>query len=258
MSKYAVVTGASSGIGTEFAKLLASYGYDLIITARRKDRMLKIAKYVSKKYRTNCMIFVKDLSKREDCESFYEEIKDYDIEVFINNAGFGAFGAFTDTDIDKELNMIAVNVTALHILMKKMVRYFCDKNGGYLLNVASSAGLIPAGPFMSTYYATKSYVVSLTKGVAAELKEENKNVYVGALCPGPVDTEFNSVAGVSFAANGMTPRKCAKIAIDSMFKKKRIIVPGSMLSLGTKFMKFIPENILLKFVSEFQKGKGDV
>ena len=255
---WVIITGASSGIGTEFAKLLESYGYDLIITARREDRLVKIARYVSKKYRTNCLIVVKDLSKKDECLAFYEMIKDYDIEVFINNAGFGDFGQFVETDIDKELNMISVNITAVHILMKKMVKYFTDKNEGYLLNVASSAGLMPAGPYMATYYATKSYVVSLTKAVAEELREEKKNVYVGALCPGPVDTEFNSVAGVSFGVDGISAKKCAKIAVDAMFKKKKIIVPGAMLGIGAKFIRLIPEKILLRSISAFQKGKGDV
>ncbi|MBR4343205.1 MAG: SDR family oxidoreductase [Lachnospiraceae bacterium] len=254
--KYAVITGASSGIGAEFAKQLALHGYNLILVARRKDRLIKIAKYLSKKFYVSCNLLVKDLSKREDCESLFEEIKDYDIEVFINNAGFGVFGAFADTSLDNELDMISVNVSAVHILTKKMVKYFRDKNRGYLLNVASSAGLIPAGPYMSAYYATKAYVVSLTKGVAEELKEENKNVYVGALCPGPVETEFNSVAGVSFGSKGISAKKCVQIAIGAMFKRKKIIVPGRMLKIGAYAAKFVPESLLLKFVSEFQKGKN--
>ena len=253
---YAVITGASSGIGVEFAKQLAAHGYNLILVARRKERLIKTARYLSKKFKVKCTVLVKDLSKREECESLFEEIKDYDIEVFINNAGFGVFGAFADTALDREMDMISVNVSAVHILTKKMVKYFGDKNKGYLLNVASSAGLLPAGPYMSAYYATKAYVVSLTKGIAEELREENKNVYVGALCPGPVETEFNSVAGVSFGSKGISAKECAKTAVDSMFKRKKIIVPGRILKLGTYDAKFVPENLLLKFVSKFQKGKN--
>ena len=253
---YAVITGASSGIGVEFAKQLAAHGYNLILVARRKERLIKTARYLSKKFKVKCTVLVKDLSKREECESLFEEIKDYDIEVFINNAGFGVFGAFADTALDSEMDMISVNVSAVHILTKKMVKYFGDKNKGYLLNVASSAGLLPAGPYMSAYYATKAYVVSLTKGIAEELREENKNVYVGALCPGPVETEFNSVAGVSFGSKGISAKECAKTAVDSMFKRKKIIVPGRILKLGTYAAKFVPENLLLKFVSKFQKGKN--
>jgi short-subunit dehydrogenase len=253
---YAVITGASSGIGAEFAKQLAAHGYNLILVARRKERLIKTARYLSKKFKVKCTVLVKDLSKREECESLFEEIKDYDIEVFINNAGFGVFGAFADTALDSEMDMISVNVSAVHILTKKMVKYFGDKNKGYLLNVASSAGLLPAGPYMSAYYATKAYVVSLTKGIAEELREENKNVYVGALCPGPVETEFNSVAGVSFGSKGISAKECAKTAVDSMFKRKKIIVPGRILKLGTYAAKFVPESLLLKFVSKFQKVKN--
>ena len=253
---YAVITGASSGIGAEFAKQLAAHGYNLILVARRRERLIKTARYLSKKFKVKCTVLVKDLSKREECESLFEEIKDYDIEVFINNAGFGVFGAFADTDLNNELDMISVNVSAVHILTKKMVKYFGDKNKGYLLNVASSAGLLPAGPYMSAYYATKAYVVSLTKGIAEELREENKNVYVGALCPGPVETEFNSVAGVSFGSKGISAKECAKTAVDAMFKRKKIIVPGRILKLGTYAAKFVPESLLLKFVSKFQKGKN--
>lgn len=253
---YAVITGASSGIGAEFAKQLAAHGYNLILVARRRERLIKIARFLSKKFKVKCTVLVKDLSQREECESLFEEIKDYDIEVFINNAGFGVFGAFADTDLNNELDMISVNVFAVHILTKRMVKYFGEKNKGYLLNVASSAGLLPAGPYMSAYYATKAYVVSLTKGIAEELREENKNVYVGALCPGPVETEFNSVAGVSFGSKGISAKECAKTAVDAMFKRKKIIVPGRILKLGTYAAKFVPENLLLKFVSKFQKGKN--
>ena len=124
--------------------------------------------------------------------------------MLINCAGFGDFGAFTTTSLDKELEMIDVNIKAVHILTKKFLPDMIAKNEGYILNVASVAGLMPAGPYMATYYATKAYVTSFTSAIAEELEEKKSNVYVGSLCPGPVDTEFNKVADVKFNLKGIT------------------------------------------------------
>ena len=216
MKKYAVITGASSGIGTEFAKRLAAKGYALVLVARREDRLNALAKQLKKK--TECEIYAADLTQRTECEKLCEWLADKDVEVFINNAGFGDYGEFAKTELDKDLDMIRLNVTALHLLTKRVVRRFRERGDGYLLNVASAAGLLPAGPYMATYYATKAYVTSLTRAVAQELKEEGSRVYIGCLCPGPVDTEFNAVANVEFALKGIRPGYCAGYALDMMLK----------------------------------------
>lgn len=119
----------------------------------------------------DCELILADLSKEQDCYRLFEQIKDRKIDVFINNAGLGDCGSFTDSELSKELNMVNVNIRALHILMKLVVQKMQRENSGYVLNVASSAGLLPAGPYMATYYATKAYVTSLTRGVAEELRE---------------------------------------------------------------------------------------
>lgn len=251
MEKYAVITGASSGIGVEFAKRLAKKDYHLILVARRQERLEKL----KKKLGTSCDIITADLGKEEECYRLFEEIKDKEIEVFINNAGFGDCGAFLEGDLEKELNMIQVNVKAVHLLTKLVLRKMEKQNAGYLLNVASSAGLMEAGPYMATYYATKSYVTSLTQGIAQELKEKGSNVYIGCLCPGPVDTEFNNVANVEFALKGITPGYCASYALKQMYRKKVVIIPTLQMKAAMTFGRFLPRSIYVKIASHQQKKK---
>ena len=177
----ALVTGASSGIGEEIAKELAKRGYDIILVARNEEKL----KNVASKIKTNTRIIIIDLSNKENCKKLYEETKNEDIDILINNAGFGVHGKFFDTDLDKEIQMIETNITAVHILMKLFLKDMIKKNSGYILNVASMAAFGP-GPLMSAYYASKAYVYRLSQGVKTELKKNNSNVKISVLCPGPV------------------------------------------------------------------------
>ena len=159
MSKgYAVITGASSGIGTEFAKRMAKEGFPLVLVARRRERLEQLAKELD----TECMILTADLFNMDECKRIMKELDSVDIDVFINNAGFGYCGETLTIEAETELNMIDLNVKAMHLLSKLAINKMTDKNKGYVLNVASSAGLLPAGPYMSAYYATKAYVTSYT------------------------------------------------------------------------------------------------
>ena len=251
---YAVVTGASSGIGFEIAKTLSKMGYRIVLVARREKKLEKIQEILP----TESLIVCADLSQRTECVRLMEEIKNLDVEIFINNAGFGDFGKFRDTDVNKDLDMIDVNITAVHLLTKFMLRRLKKRtSGGYILNVASSAGLFPAGPYMSTYYATKAYVTSLTGAIARELKEEGSEIYVGALCPGPVDTHFNEVANVSFALKGISPKKCAQYAVDQMFRKKTIIIPTFRMKMAVFFVRLLPREQMIAITGRQQKKKGD-
>ncbi len=252
---YAVVTGASSGIGAAIAKCLARQGYDMILTARRTERLEKLAKGMKRRYGTNVVVISADISKAEGCYYLFDKIRGFDIEVFVNNAGFGDAGSFTETELSKELGMVDVNVKAVHILTKLVVNYFRKKNHGYLLNVASSAGLFPAGPYMATYYATKAYVTSLTSAVAQELREEGSDVYIGALCPGPVDTEFNEVANVEFALKGISPEYCASYAVDRMFKRKEIIIPTLRMKAAVFAARFATRRFTVGLTARQQKKK---
>lgn len=255
--KWALVTGASSGIGREIVRLLEFYGYGAILVARRRSRLEDIAKGL--KYKS--YIIEADLSQpsaaRELCEKLgqLEEEKSIKVDLLVNNAGFGDLGFFGDTDLGKELDMIHVNIESLHILMKHYLKRFVDEDRGHILNVASSAGLMPAGPYMSTYYATKAYVTSLTSGVAKELKDRGSRVVVSALCPGPVDTEFNDVANCSFDIGSIEPGQCAREALENLFKGKTIIVPSTKMKLATKFSKILTRNRLIDICGRQQKKK---
>lgn len=253
-NSYAVITGASSGIGAEFARRFAGEGYHLVLVARREDRLKELAAELAKQG-TDSLIVAADLSKKKECFRLIEELGERKVGVFINNAGFGDCGLFSDADVDKELAMINVNVRAMHILTKLMLKRMQAQGGGYILNVASSAGLMPAGPYMATYYATKAYVTSLTRAIAQELKEQKSRVYIGALCPGPVDTEFNEVANVSFALAGITPKECVDAAIIGMKKRKVVIVPTFTMRTAATMGRLIPQSMCIRIAGNQQKKK---
>lgn len=248
----ALVTGASSGIGKDIAILLGNKGYELILVARNMDEL----KNVQKTLRVESRIIVLDLSNRDNCFALYDELKDEHIDVVINNAGFGVYGEFFQTDIDRELSMIEVNVCALHILTKLFLQDMIQRDSGYILNVASSAAFLP-GPLMAGYYASKAYVLRLTESIQGELKHRNSKVYVGTLCPGPVNTNFNKVAGVEFAVPSLSSVEVAQYALDKMFHRKKIIIPGFYMKVSTFFVRLIPYNLLLKISYSIQKKKGD-
>lgn len=251
---YALITGASSGIGLEFARQLGREGYGLILVARRRERLEKLEVEFRQK-KVECLCLVLDLSKEEACCQLADTIKDKRIDIFINNAGYGDCGYFVDTDLEKELGMIDLNVRTMHLLMKVVLRQMQRQKGGYLLNVASSAGLMPGGPYMAAYYATKAYVASLTQAVATELKQHNSPVYVGCLCPGPVATEFNQVANVKFSLKEITAKRCVSYAISQMKKKKIVIVPTVTLKLAIFGGRFISRSFHLRLVGYQQKKK---
>lgn len=249
--KTALITGATSGIGMEFARAFASEGYRLILTGRRTERLRELKQQLD----VECRIITVDLADEAQCRELLDRVADTELDVFINNAGFGAVGRFLDTSLDKEISMIKVNDIAMHILFKGVLRKMQAQGRGSILNVASSAGLLPGGPYMAGYYASKAYVVSLTRAVATELKELGSSVYVGCLCPGPVDTEFNKVADVVFSLKGITAAQCVAEALKGMRKRKTVIVPTVKMKLAVFFGRFIPEALLLRITARQQKKK---
>ncbi len=246
----ALITGASSGIGADIARTLINEGHEVILVARRKGKLEKLKKELG----DNAKIIVMDVSSTFNCMDLYHKVKDENIDILINNAGFGLFGEFIDSQIDKELDMIDLNVKAVHTLTKLFLKDMKKKDCGYILNVASSAAFLP-GPLMSTYYATKAYVLHLSEAIYEELRKEKSNVSISVLCPGPVDTEFNKVAGVSFGLKSKTSKEVAEYTIKKMFKKKLIIIPGIMMKLGIFFLRFVPRKLLLKIAYNFQSKK---
>lgn len=247
----ALITGASSGIGKDMARILSHKGYELILVARSEEKLEALKKGL----KTKTEIIPLDLSKEEACFELYEKVKKENIDVLINNAGFGLFGKFTETSLEEELNMIDLNIKAVHILTKLFLKDFKERNRGSILNVASSAAFSP-GPLLATYYATKAYVLRLTEAIYEELRRENSEVYIGALCPGPVDTGFNERANVKFSLKGLNSFDVAAYAIAEMEKKKLVIVPGKIMKVTRIAQRLIPDKILLKATYKIQKKKG--
>ena len=248
----ALITGASSGIGRDIARYLSELGYDLVIVARRQELLEELKKDLKTEVKIECV----DISNKENCFALFERNKD--IDVLINNAGFGKFGSFEEVPLEQEINMIDTNIVSIQILTKLYLQEMKKKDKGHILNVASIAGLLPGGPLMATYYATKSYVVSLTQGIRKELEIEKSNVKVSALCPGPVKTNFNNVADVKFSLDGLTSEYVAKYAIDNMLKNKRIIIPGMVIKILNFIKRILPVNVMLFFTYYQQKRKNHV
>ena len=246
----ALITGASSGIGKNMAYVLANKGIDLILVARSKDEMVKIKENV----KVNVDIIEMDLLKEKNVFKLYDMCKDKNIDILINNAGFGLFGIFTETDLDRELEMIDLNIKAYHILTKLFLKDFVEKDSGYILNVASSAGFM-AGPRLSTYYATKNYVLKLTMAINEELRQSGSNVVVSALCPGPVNTNFNRVAHGEFSIKEASPKYVAEYAIDKLFQKKMLIIPTMRIKAGIFLLRLIPYRLQLIYCYHIQGKK---
>lgn len=244
----ALITGASSGMGRDMAKILSKNGYDLILVARDEKKLEE----VKKKLKTETKIVVMDISNEENCKKIYEENKD--IDILINNAGFGDCGHFEETSLDKDIQMIHTNIIAYHILTKLYLKEMIKKDSGKILNVASIAGFMP-GPLMTTYYSTKSYVVRFSESIREELRRKKSKVQISILCPGPVDTNFNKVADVEFALKGLSSEYVAKYAINKFFKGKFYIVPGWKIKLARIGAKLAPASFVAKISYNMQKRK---
>lgn len=282
---WALVTGASSGIGRDMARYLYLLGYNLILVARDQERMEELKTELYTKYRQEeekenrknkddknsnskdskpkkvnleakqeILIYSIDLSKKEECIKLYENTKNIEIDLLINNAGFGTFGEFPKTDLEKEVNLINTNITAVHILTKLYLQDMIKRNKGHILNVASIAGMEP-GPLMAAYYASKAYVIRLSRAVNKELKKSKSDVKISILCPGPVDTNFNNVANVVFKAPSMPSEKVAKYAIDKTLKGKLIIIPGILNKSVRFFSKVLPDAVLEECAYHIQRKK---
>ena len=246
----ALITGASSGIGKDMARILAQKNYELVLVARDIKKLEETKNELEKI--TKVEIISTDLSNEENCKELYKKVQN--IDILINNAGFGDCGNFTKTSLEKDLNMIKTNIIAYHILTKLYLIDMKAKNQGKILNVASIAGFMP-GPLMATYYATKNYVVRLSEAIREELKKEKSNVQISILCPGPVETNFNKVANVKFNLREANSMNVAKYAIKKLEKGKFYIVPGIDIKIAKIGAKIIPSNIIAKFAYMAQKKK---
>ena len=245
-----LITGASSGIGKDMARVMAKKADELVLVARNVNKLEEIKKELEKDAKIE--IISKDLSIEENCKEIHNQVQN--VDILINNAGFGDCGNFTKTSLEKDINMIKTNIIAYHILTKLYLTDMKEKNSGKILNVASIAGFMP-GPLMATYYATKNYVVKLSEGIREELKKEHSKVQISILCPGPVETNFNKVANVDFHLREANSMDVAQYAIQKLEKGKFYIVPGFDVKIAKLGAKILPANIISKFAYIAQKRK---
>lgn len=244
----AIITGASSGIGEQMAYFLDKKGFDLILVARDTSKLEKVKASLN----SDAKIVAIDLASEKNCQYLFNQFPD--VDVLINNAGFGAFGNFYETNLDTELEMIHTNIIAVHVLTKLYLKRMIEKNFGYILNVGSIASFLP-GPLMATYYSTKAYVLRFTQAIQEELHKKNSKVHVSCLCPGPVKTEFLKKAGVKFKTQSASSKYVAQYAIKQMFKNKKIIIPTFKIKLAKFASKFCPDKILAKIAYKIQESR---
>jgi len=248
----ALITGATSGIGQSIARKLSQRGWELILTGRN----FKVLQQMQRELNTHTEIIAANFSDKKEVFKVYKFCKGKSVDMLVNNAGYGIFGKFDETDLYDEIDMISVNITALHILTKLFLRDFKHRNSGIILNVASSAGFL-TGPLLSSYYASKNYVVRLSLAIAEELRRSRSKVTMTILCPGPVDTNFNRRAGVSFSFKPISADYAAEFAIEKALEGKLIAVPGLTVRAGLFFSRFLPHKLLSVITYHIQKNKTE-
>jgi short-subunit dehydrogenase len=259
MPETALVTGASSGIGRELATVIAKDRIDLVLVARRQERLQELAAELSRKYAVNVEVVVADLSRSGEAERVFQaaRARSGGIEVLVNNAGVGVHGLFAQTPLSREVEMIQVNVLALTELTKHCVTGMVERRRGRIVNVASTAAFQP-GPLMAVYYATKAYVLSFTEALAEELS--GTGVTATALCPGPTRTEFQQVAGFGDVPLLKGPlvwdaASVARVGWEGAKRGKRVVVPGlanRVLALGARLS---PRRLTTKIARRLQENR---
>ena len=250
----AMVTGASSGIGRDIAINLAKLDYNLILVGRNKTALEEVKEVIGEKVKVK--IIVVDLSNVQKVKELYVLTKNDDIDILVNNAGFGVFGEFVDIDLTRELEMIDVNIRAVDMLTKFYLKDMIKKDKGIILNVASAASFM-AGPMMSSYYATKSYVYKLSLALSEELRRRKSKVQISVLCPGPVKTNFNKEAGVNFKIKALSSSYVAKYAVSKMLLGKTVIIPGFKMKAVKFIIRFLPDKFVARVNYNIQKKKGN-
>ncbi len=237
-----LITGASSGIGREMARVVFRETHKLILVGRNAERLEELKKELLKNRKEIEVITeVTDLSIHENCEELHRKYPD--VDLLINNAGFGDFGDFEKTSLEKDIGMIETNVVALHILTKLYLKDMLEKDSGHILNVASIAGFMP-GPLMATYYATKAYVVRISESIRQELKQKRSHVGISILCPGPVKTDFAKNANITSLFMGADARSIAEYALKHL--KRFYIVPKFYVKASRIVARFVPTALIAR------------
>lgn len=258
MKETALITGASTGIGYEFSKLLAAKGYDLIITARNNEKLSQLRKKILKEHKVNVTVIPIDLSMVKSSKELYLEIKrkKLNVTILINNAGFGDYEEFSKSDLEKQLQMVQLNISSIISLTRYFIEDMKNENYGKIMNIASILAFFPM-PLFSVYAATKSFVLSFSEAINEELKPTN--ISVTCLCPGPTKSNFthNSKMGQSRAYKNLKQadtKEVAKLGIKAMLKGKRTVIYG----FGNKLLVFSTRlgtrGLVLK-IAKFISGK---
>lgn len=252
----ALVTGASMGLGAEFARLLASEGYDLVLTARSGDKLTALKKEVEGLHGVRAHVVVQDLADPKAPIAIYDDVRaaGLEIDVLVNNAGFGMYGLFYQSDLQTELDMIQVDITALVHLTKLFVRDMVARKRGRVVNVASTAGF-QAGPLQSVYYASKAFVLSFTEAIANEL--HGTGVTATALCPGPTPTEFQKRANVGRVRGlrlmmRVNPDVVVRAGYKGMLKGQPVVVPGTLNNVIILLLRLFPRRMVTAVVRRIQ------
>lgn len=251
-----LITGASSGIGYELAKIFAKNGFDLVLVARSDLKLANAALEFQQQYSIRAVPLSKDLSEPNAARDLYNLLTSQGIaiDILVNNAGFGAFGAFIQTNWEEEQKMIQVNMTLLTELSKLFAADMVKRRYGKILNVASTAAFQP-GPLMAVYYATKAYVLSFSEALANEL--QGTGVTVSCLCPGPTETEFNKRANISASKlvrsnMRMKAEPVARIGYKGLMRGKRLIIPGVKNKMFVQAVRFLPRQMITAIIRKVQ------
>jgi uncharacterized protein len=255
----ALVTGASGGIGEELARLFAADGHDLVLVARSRDKLSHLAEELKAKHGIDARVLASDLARPEAPQEIFDElnVKGVRVDALVNNAGFGSYGLFAETDLKSELDLLQVNIVALTHLSKLFLPSMIARRHGYVMNVASTAAFQP-GPLMAVYYASKAYVLHLSEALSNEC--EGTGVRVSALCPGPTETGFAAAAGLGdsklFDRAVMDARTVAIEGYRGLFAGKAIVIPGFRNSLLARSIGFFPRGLVTKVVRGIQEKRS--
>jgi short-subunit dehydrogenase len=253
-----LITGATTGIGYELAKVFARNGFDLVLNARNQEMLVQRKKEIVEQYGCEVKIIPADLSIQSEAHRIYYLLKEENVrvEILVNNAGFGLKGEFSKNKLETEINMIELNISAVVILTKLFMRDMLERGSGRILNVASTAAFQP-GPFMAVYYATKAFVLHFSAAVSSEIHDSN--IAVSTLCPGITPTKFQERAGLTAKGGIKLPKtdaaSVAEIAFKGVLKGKRLIVPGAFNKIGLFFQELMPRPVSMKVIGMVQKKR---
>jgi uncharacterized protein len=255
----ALITGASSGLGEEFAKLAAADKHDIVLVARSLDKLNALAETLAKAHGIRATALAEDLSRPESVDVIVDVLaaRGITIDILINNAGFGTYGPFTETSAAEERQLIEVNITALSMLTKRFVKGMVERRRGWILNVASTAAFQP-GPLMAVYYASKAYVLSFSEALANEL--EGSGVIVTCLCPGPTRTGFGERARMKESRLlevkwVMDAPAVARAGYEGLKAGRTLVVPGLMNKVGVQVLRISPRRVVARVVRAMQERR---